>query len=96
MIIQKLLSLFNCSQVYYIGRNDILPSPLSPVEEKKALEDLSVAEYKEFSDVIGEDVYHSLQLENILNKRNIIGGVAPAQTEVEIENLKKLLSSREG
>ena len=41
MIIQKLLSLFNCSQVYYIGRNDILPSPLSPVEEKKALEDLS-------------------------------------------------------
>ena len=38
MIIQKLLSLFNCSQVYYIGRNDILPSPLSPVEEKKALE----------------------------------------------------------
>ena len=41
VIIQKLLSLFNCSQVYYIGRNDILPSPLSPVEEKKALEDLS-------------------------------------------------------
>ena len=49
-----------------------------------------------FSDVIGEDVYPSLQLENILNKRNIIGGVAPSQTKVEIENLKKLLSSREG
>lgn len=68
---------------------------LFAISKQKALEDLSVAEYKEFSDVIGEDVYPSLQLENILNKRNIIGGVAPAQTKVEIENLKKLLSSRE-
>lgn len=69
---------------------------LFAISKQKALEDLSVAEYKEFSDVIGEDVYPSLQLENILNKRNIIGGVAPAQTKLEIENLKKLLSSRKG
>ena len=41
VIIQKLLNLFNCNQVYYIGRNDILPSPLNATEEKKALEDLS-------------------------------------------------------
>ena len=64
------------------------------ISKQKALEDLSVEEYKEFSDVISDDVYPSLQLENILNKRNIIGGVAPAQTKIEIENLKKLLAER--
>ena len=67
---------------------------LFAISKQKALEDLSVEEYKEFSDVISDDVYPSLQLENILNKRNIIGGVAPAQTKIEIENLKKLLAER--
>lgn len=67
---------------------------LYAISKDKALEDLSVAEFKEYSDVVGDDVYPILQLDSILAKRNIKGGVAPAQTAIEIENLEKLLSSR--
>ncbi len=67
---------------------------LYAISKQKALEDMDVSEYKEFSDVISDDVYPVLQLENILAKRNIKGGVAPAQTKIELEILTKQLSER--
>ncbi len=69
---------------------------LYAISKEKALEDLSVAEFKEYSPVIEDDVYPILQLESILAKRNIKGGVAPAQTAIEIEKLKQILATREG
>lgn len=69
---------------------------LYAISKEKALEDLSVAEFKEYSQVIEDDVYPILQLESILTKRNIKGGVAPAQTAIEIEKLKQILATREG
>ena len=69
---------------------------LYAISKEKALEDLSVAELKEYSQVIEDDVYPILQLESILAKRNIKGGVAPAQTAIEIEKLKQILATREG
>ena len=67
---------------------------LYAISKEKALEDLSVAEFKEYSQVIEDDVYPILQLESILAKRNIKGGVAPAQTAIEIEKLKQILATR--
>lgn len=67
---------------------------LYAISKQKALEDMDVSEYKEFSDVISDDVYPVLQLENILAKRNIKGGVAPSQTKIELEILTKQLSER--
>lgn len=67
---------------------------LYAISKQKALEDMDVSEYKEFSDVISDDVYPVLQLENILAKRNIKGGVAPAQTKIELDILNKQLSER--
>lgn len=67
---------------------------LYAISKQKALEDMDVSEYKEFSDVISDDVYPVLQLENILAKRNIKGGVAPAQTKIELNILTKQLSER--
>ena len=67
---------------------------LYAISKQKALEDMDGSEYKEFSDVISDDVYPVLQLENILAKRNIKGGVAPAQTKIELEILTKQLSER--
>ena len=69
---------------------------LYAISKEKALEDLSVVEFKEYSQVIEDDVYPILQLESILAKRNIKGGVAPAQTAIEIEKLKQILATREG
>ncbi|MBP5243562.1 MAG: argininosuccinate lyase [Succinivibrio sp.] len=67
---------------------------LYAISKDKALEDLSVAEFKEYSDVISDDVYPCLQLENILAKRDIIGGVAPSQSAVEIKRMKEYLENR--
>lgn len=67
---------------------------LYAISKDKALEDLSVAEFKEYSDVISDDVYPCLQLENILAKRDIIGGVAPAQSAVEIKRMTDYLENR--
>ncbi len=67
---------------------------LYAISKEKALEDLSVAEFKEYSDVISDDVYPCLQLENILAKRDIIGGVAPSQSAVEIKRMKEYLENR--
>lgn len=69
---------------------------LYAIEQKKPLEDLSVAEFKQFSDVVGDDVYPILQLESILQKRDIKGGTAPAQSAKEIAALKELFKDREG
>ncbi|SKA57290.1 argininosuccinate lyase / amino-acid N-acetyltransferase [Succinivibrio dextrinosolvens DSM 3072] len=67
---------------------------LYAISKDKALEDLSVAEFKEYSEVISDDVYPCLQLENILAKRDIIGGVAPAQSAQEIKRMKEYLENR--
>ncbi len=67
---------------------------LYAISKDKALEDLSVAEFKKYSDVISDDVYPCLQLENILAKRDIIGGVAPAQSALEIKRMKEYLENR--
>jgi argininosuccinate lyase len=47
---------------------------LDALEKKKAIEELSIAELKVYSDVIEEDVYPVLQLEYLVNKRDILGG----------------------
>lgn len=61
---------------------------LYAIAQNKALEELSVEEFKRFKDVIAEDVYPILSLESILAKRDVLGGVAVNQTKAEIEALK--------
>ncbi len=67
---------------------------LHAISVQKPLEDLSVEEFKQFSDVISDDVYAPLQIESILQKRDIKGGTAPAQNALEIAAFKDLLAKR--
>ena len=46
------------------------------VERQCALDDLSLETYKEFSDLIDEDVYSAISMETCVNDRNVIGGPA--------------------
>ncbi len=64
---------------------------LYAIDQNKALEELSVEEFKRFKDVIAEDVYPILSLDSILAKRDVLGGVAVNQTKAEIEALKQQL-----
>ncbi len=67
---------------------------LHAISVQKPLEDLSVEEFKQFSNVISDDVYAPLQIESILQKRDIKGGTAPAQNALEIAAFKDLLAKR--
>ena len=67
---------------------------LYAISMQKPLEDMSVEEFKKFSNVISDEVYPCLQLENIIARRNIKGGTAPAQTAAELAIWNERLASR--
>ncbi|WP_439239856.1 argininosuccinate lyase [Lonepinella sp. BR2474] len=58
------------------------------IQVQKGLEDLTVQEFRQFSDVIGEDVYPILSLQSCLDKRNARGGVSPLRVAEAIEEAK--------
>ncbi|EGP05607.1 TPA: argininosuccinate lyase [Pasteurella multocida] len=62
------------------------------IQQHKALEALSVAEFKQFSDVIEEDVYQILSLQSCLDKRCAKGGVSPLRVAEAIAEAKARLS----
>ncbi|HDR1873928.1 TPA: argininosuccinate lyase [Pasteurella multocida] len=62
------------------------------IQQHKALEALSVAEFKQFSDVVEEDVYQILSLQSCLNKRCAKGGVSPLRVAEAIAEAKVRLS----
>lgn len=67
---------------------------LYAISKNKALEDLSVDEFEQFSPVIGGDVYDALELHNTVKKRNVKGGTAPCQCEAEVARMRAELAAR--
>ncbi|WP_172257117.1 argininosuccinate lyase [Saccharibacillus deserti] len=54
------------------------------IENGKYLLDLSLEEFKGFSDLFDEDIYDVLQPENVVNARSVYGGTAAPQVEAAI------------
>ena len=59
------------------------------IEKGKSFSELSLAEYKEFSLLFGEDVY-AITIETAIAARNNIGGTAPKQVKQALSNAKKI------
>ena len=55
------------------------------IEHDKALDDLTMDEFKEFSDIIEDDIYNAISMETCVNDRKVIGG--PAKEVVEKQSL---------
>ncbi|GAC32550.1 argininosuccinate lyase [Paraglaciecola polaris] len=64
---------------------------LDALEKKKAIEELSIAELKVYSPVIEDDVYPVLQLEYLVNKRDILGGTGIKPVLAALANAKASL-----
>lgn len=64
------------------------------VEQEKDLAEMSLAELRQFSDQITEDVFAVLTLEGSVNARDHIGGTAPAQVRKAVARGRELLASR--
>ena len=55
------------------------------IEHGKNLDDLTLEEMKDFSDIIENDVYDAISMETCVNGRNIIGGPAKERVAKAIE-----------
>ncbi len=55
------------------------------IEHDKALDDLTMDEFKEFSDIIEDDIYDAISMKTCVNDRKVIGG--PAKEVVEKQSL---------
>ncbi len=63
------------------------------ISKDKALEDLTLEEFQEFSPLIEEDVYDAISLETCVNERKIYGGPAKEAVEKAISNGEEFLKS---
>ena len=61
------------------------------IDKNTVLEKLTLAEFKEFSDVFEEDVFDAINLENCTFKRNSRGGTAVESVESQIKMVKEKL-----
>lgn len=55
------------------------------------LEDLPLEEYKQFSDLIEEDIHERLQLSTCVERRNSAGGTSPASLRTQIEYIRSII-----
>ena len=62
------------------------------IKNSKSLNDLEIEEYKSFSNEFENDLYDSIDLVNIVNSKNTIGGPAPDTVKKHIEIVEKELS----
>ncbi|GAM70187.1 argininosuccinate lyase [Vibrio sp. JCM 19236] len=68
---------------------------VAAIEKGCALEELSLEELKQFSEVIESDVYDILTIESCLEKRSALGGVSPKQVQFAVEQAHKRLEQRD-
>ncbi len=63
------------------------------INNDKAIEELSMQEFKDFSDVIGEDVYGEISLEKCVSGRKVPGGPAKECVETSIKEGIEFITS---
>lgn len=63
------------------------------ISKDKALNDLTVEEFKEFSDKIDSDIYDAISMETCVNGRTVIGGPAKKTVEKAISAAKNYIEN---
>lgn len=64
------------------------------IQNNKALDELSIDEFKNFSSIFEEDVYKAISLEECVNRRNVIGGPAKEVMEKAIAQGEEYLTKK--
>ncbi|MCR5544503.1 MAG: argininosuccinate lyase [Eubacterium sp.] len=63
------------------------------IDNDKAIDDLSIEEFKEICDVFDEDIYEAISLETCVGKRNTIGAPGPEAMKQVIEINEEYLNN---
>ena len=61
------------------------------VEKECALDEFTIEEMREFSELIEEDIYQAIAIKTCVDDRNVIGGPARCQVMSEITNGRKIM-----
>ena len=61
------------------------------IDKNKRLSDLSITEYKSFSDVIGNDIYKFIGILESVNAKKSYGGTSPEMVKEQIKKFRKRL-----
>ena len=61
------------------------------IEQDKALDDMTLEEYKAISDVFEEDIYEAISMETCVNKRMTIGAPGKDAMKKVIENYEEYI-----
>ena len=62
------------------------------IKTGKVLEDLPLEVYKSYSDIIDEDVYDAVNLDNCLCRRTSAGGPATESVKTQIEYVRSFIN----
>ncbi|MFA7636546.1 MAG: argininosuccinate lyase, partial [Monoglobales bacterium] len=62
------------------------------ISENKAIVDLTIDEFKQFSELFEVDIYNFITAEACVNKRKVPGGPAPEMVIKHIESTEKFIS----
>ena len=63
------------------------------ISKDKSLDELTIAEFKEFSNIIEDDVYDAISMETCVNGRTVIGGPAKETVEKAISNAEDYIKN---
>ena len=63
------------------------------IEHKKDLDDFTMEEMKEFSDIIEDDIYDAISMETCVNDRSLIGGPAMETSKKAIADAKEYIKN---
>jgi argininosuccinate lyase len=58
------------------------------IKNGKTLDNLSIPEYQKFDPEFEDDIYEAINLDNCVKARNVLGGPAPEQVKVQIDNIR--------
>lgn len=64
------------------------------IGNNKAIDELTMEEFKGFSDLIGEDVYKEISLETCVSGRNLPGGPAKERVLAAIQSGREFIKSQ--
>lgn len=62
------------------------------IQQEKTLETLTLEEYRQYSEQFGEDVFEAISLDTCLNGRAVLGGPAPEQVLVQLQEIRNQLA----
>lgn len=62
------------------------------IKNNKTLDSLSINEYKKFSENIGKDIFGFININNIINAKNSIGGTSKKSVLKQITDIKKCIN----